>query len=78
MPEIGLISFVDKSKVKEKELVGRCYLEAGFKHVGFTKGGLWAFQLLPEEMPLPESPIGVTGFLAFTSSQDSSHFPPGS
>jgi len=31
---------------------GYCYLKAGFKHVGFTKGGLWAWQMLPSEMPL--------------------------
>ncbi len=30
---------------------GRCYRRAGFKHVGFTAGGLWALQLLPGETP---------------------------
>lgn len=59
-PVIGIITFVDKSKVKAKEHVGRCYLEAGFKHIGFTKGGLWAFQMEPCDMPPPECPIGAT------------------
>jgi hypothetical protein len=27
---------------------------AGFRHVGFTKGGLWAWQMLPDEMPPAE------------------------
>lgn len=57
VPDLGMITFVDSSKVRRKELVGRCYLEAGFHHVGFTKGGLYAFQLLPHEMPCAEQPI---------------------
>lgn len=51
-----MISFVDSRKVRKKELVGRCYLEAGFHHVGFTKSRLHAFQLLPEEMPAAAEP----------------------
>lgn len=31
---------------------GRCYREAGFVHVGFTKGGLYVFQMRPESMLL--------------------------
>lgn len=57
VPELGMISFVDENKVRPKEQVGRCYLEAGFKHVGFTKAGLWAFQMLPEDMPQPAAAI---------------------
>lgn len=51
VPALGMVTFVDASKVRRKRDPGRCYLRAGFKHVGFTKGGLWAFQLLPHEMP---------------------------
>lgn len=51
VPELGMITFVDTRKVRRKRDFGRCYLRAGFKHVGFTKGGLMAFQLLPSEMP---------------------------
>jgi hypothetical protein len=49
-----MITFVDAGKVRKKRDPGRCYRKAGFKHVGFTKtNNLWAFQLLPEEMPAP-------------------------
>ncbi len=58
-PELGIITFVDADKVRHKRDPGRCYRKAGFRHVGFTKGGLWAFQLLPDEMPEPAEPIGA-------------------
>lgn len=51
-PELGMITFVDTDKTRKKRDPGRCYLRAGFKNVGFTKGGLVALQLLPSEMPL--------------------------
>jgi hypothetical protein len=50
IPELGLITFVDASKVKRKRNPGYCYLRAGFEHVGETKGGLLAFQLLPDKI----------------------------
>lgn len=62
-PERGMISFVDASKVRHKRDPGRCYLKAGFKRVGTTKGGLLAFQMLPEDMPDPVEPLGVQGDL---------------
>lgn len=52
-PALGLVTFVDASKTRRKRDPGRCYRKAGFRHVGFTKGGLWAFQMLPEDMPQP-------------------------
>lgn len=52
-PSLGIVSFVDASKVRRKRDPGRCYRRAGFTHVGFTKGGLWAFQMLPADMPAP-------------------------
>jgi hypothetical protein len=52
-PPLGMITFVDAGKVKRKRDPGRCYLRAGFKPVGFTKGGLHAFQLDPGDMPDP-------------------------
>lgn len=58
-PELGMITFVDTKKVKHKRDFGRCYRRAGFKHVGWTKGGLMAFQLLPNDMPPPVPAIGV-------------------
>lgn len=55
-PELGIISFVDPKHVQPKmrrgqAIYGYCYLKAGWKHVGYTKGGLWAWQQLPDEMP---------------------------
>ena len=61
-PELGMITFVDPSKVpgvkvRGKTVYGYCFLKAGFKHVGETKEkGLWAWQLLPEDMPEPLRP----------------------
>lgn len=58
VPSLGMITFVDPKKVRPvwrhgKPIYGYCYLKAGFEHVGFTQGGLWAWQLLPSAMPLP-------------------------
>lgn len=55
-PPLGIVSFVDPEHVKPtmvrgKAIYGYCYLKAGWKHVGFTKGGLWVWQQLPHEMP---------------------------
>jgi hypothetical protein len=52
-PELGMVSFVDPRKVRHKRDPGRCYLRAGFELVGMTKGGLLAFQMLPDAMPEP-------------------------
>lgn len=52
-PALGMVTFVDAGKTRHKRDPGRCYRRAGFEHVGFTKGGLWALQLLPEAMPDP-------------------------
>lgn len=53
VPDIGMITFVNADKVKRKRDPGRCFLRAGFRNVGFTKGGLVALQLVPEDMPPP-------------------------
>jgi hypothetical protein len=58
-PPLGMVTFVDAEKTRHKRDPGRCYRKAGFKHVGFTKvNKLWAFQLLPEDMPAPDMPMG--------------------
>lgn len=63
-PELGMVTFVDSTKVRHKRDPGRCYIRAGFKHVGFTQvNHLHVFQLLPHQMPVPVSPIGYTGKL---------------
>lgn len=58
-PPFGMVSFVDAGKVKVKQHPGYCYRKAGFSLVGETKGGLLAFQLLPEDMPAPQEPLGA-------------------
>jgi len=55
VPDLGMITFVNKEKVRPKKDPGYCYRRAGFVHVGETKGGLLAFQLKPEDMPPPLS-----------------------
>jgi hypothetical protein len=59
VPELGMVTFVDASKVRHKRDPGRCYLRAGFRLVGRTKAGLLALQMLPNEMPEPLAPIGA-------------------
>ena len=59
LPELGMITFVDAGKVRHKRDPGRCYLRAGFRRVGETKGGLVALQMLPADMPEPAAPFGV-------------------
>lgn len=56
VPEIGLITFVDASKVISTN-PGYCYLRAGFKRVGKTKGGLIALLLSPDDMPAARAPL---------------------
>jgi hypothetical protein len=60
IPELGMVTFVDRSKTKSKKDPGYCYLMAGFKPCGKTKGGLHALQLLPGDMPDAEMPMEAT------------------
>lgn len=53
VPALGMITFVDITKVRKKRDFGRCYRKAGFVDAGWTKGGLLALQLLPAAMPEP-------------------------
>jgi len=63
VPELGMITFVDASEVQDGE-PGYCYRCAGWSRIGKTKGGLYAWQLRPCEMPKPQPPIGATQKLA--------------
>ncbi len=68
-PELGMITFVDRSKVKPTRVRGQdvwgwTYRKAGFIEVGETQGGLLALQMLPQHMPLAQRPI--TEFEAVT------------
>jgi hypothetical protein len=54
VPDLGMVTFVDAGKVRPKRDPGRCYLRAGFRRAGETKGGLVALQMLPADMPDPQ------------------------
>lgn len=58
VPDLGMVTFVDPTKVRHKRDPGRCFRRAGFRHVGETAGGLIALQLLPADMPEALAPIG--------------------
>lgn len=62
VPDLGMVTFIDPKKVKPikvrgKDTWGYTYLKAGFKPCGKTKGGLLAFQLMPNCMPAPQQPM---------------------
>jgi hypothetical protein len=57
-PSLGMITFVDRSKTRPKRDPGHCYIIAGFRPCGETKGGLAALQMLPANMPEPQPAIG--------------------
>jgi hypothetical protein len=61
-PELGMITFIDRAKVKatkvrSRDVWGWTYRKAGFVEAGETKGGLLALQLLPDAMPAPARPL---------------------
>ena len=64
-PELGMITFVDRSKTRQKKNPGYCYLMAGFEPVGYTKGGLVALQILPDAMPDPVPLLELQGAFSF-------------
>jgi hypothetical protein len=72
VPDLGMVTFVNRAKVKPTMVRGEptwgwTYLKAGFVHVGETKGGLMALQLLPNAMPepLPALPRSLHGLPLF-------------
>lgn len=50
VPDLGMVTFVDSGKVRQKRHPGYCYLMAGFEYVGRTKGGLIALQLSADKV----------------------------
>lgn len=67
-PDIGLVTFIDPNEVQARKVRGRlaiayCYFEAGFKHVGYTKRGLWVMQITPADMPNPVPALDDTPLL---------------
>lgn len=59
VPDLGMVTFVDASKVRRKRDPGRCFLRAGFECVGETAGGLVALRLAPRAIPDPSPPGGA-------------------
>ncbi len=59
-PELGMVSFVDPSKVRAKQNPGYCFLKAGFVADGTTEGGLLAFVLAKDAFPNEAKPVGAT------------------
>jgi hypothetical protein len=62
-PPLGMVTFVNADEVEHKREPGYCYKKAGFEHVGFTKAGLWVWQLLPDRMPDAIEPLPREGAL---------------
>ena len=59
VPALGMVTFLDRRKVKPIKVRGvdtwgRTWKLAGFRECGETKGGLMALQLLPADMPAPQ------------------------
>lgn len=53
-PVLGMVTFVDQTKVRRKRDPGRCFIRAGFEVAGRTKDrDLVALLLRPAHMPLP-------------------------
>lgn len=51
-PTLGMVTFVNVTKVRRKRDPGRCYARAGFTRLAeTTKGGLVVLQMLPDAMP---------------------------
>lgn len=62
---VGMVTFIDRDKVRRKRDYGRCYRKAGFKVIGETKGGLLALGIELADMPEPDQPIGAQRALSF-------------
>lgn len=63
VPDLGMVTFVDPAQTRRKRDPGRCFRRAGFRVVGKTAGGLVALQLLREDMPDADEPIGAQGVM---------------
>jgi hypothetical protein len=53
-PPLGMVTFVNPAMVRHKRDPGRCFLRAGFVHVGWTPKGYRVLELFPDAMPDPE------------------------
>lgn len=63
-PPLGMVTFLDRSKVRPIKVRGVTtwgwtWMRAGFRPCGETKGGLMALQLLPPDMPAAAAPANI-------------------
>lgn len=70
-PPLGMVTFVDRSKVRPTKVHGRdtwgwTYQRAGFEPCGETAGGLLAFRLDPDNMPPAAPALGMAMQLALS------------
>lgn len=68
VPDLGMVTFIDREKVRPikrrgHDLWGYTYMQAGFRPAGETKSGLLAFQLMPDDMPISDHPIGAQAIM---------------
>lgn len=59
LPELGIVTFVNASKVRRKRDPGRCFLRAGFERQPDSRRGLVVLQCLPANWPDAEAPLGA-------------------
>lgn len=57
IPDLGMVTFVNRNKVRAKRDPGRCFLRSGFRYAGETQGGLVALALDREAFPEPQDPL---------------------
>lgn len=67
VPPLGLVTFIDPTKVRHKRDLGRCYRKAGAHVRGYTKGGLLCVGWNADEMPAPSAPLGASESFDFAS-----------
>lgn len=68
VPDLGMITFIDRrrvrpTRVRGRDMYGWTYLRAGFEVAGETAGGLLALRLAPADMPDPAPPTSDQGAL---------------
>ena len=57
-PQLGIVTFVQPAAIRSTN-PGYCFLKAGWRRVGKTKGGLPVLQQPPHEMPPPAVAVGA-------------------
>jgi hypothetical protein len=67
VPDLGMVTFIDRGKTRPKCDPGYCYRMAGFEPDGETEGGLVALRLRPEAMPPAQCPLDATESLFATA-----------